>query len=299
LKYTFEVKDLKPDRKTSVVLEHPERYHIYLNGEEIHYQGDEYWLDIRFMPVDVTGKIKEGVNEILLVCDEFQYGDQTKVDDYFGRYGTEIESIYIKGDFSVEGDFSDINSKQDLKLLKKDSSVITEPGKYQLNNVVESGLPFYAGRLAYKVKLPELVLTDEQRLSINFEKLNAACAKIDIDGKEAGFIFSHPLSFDITDYYQKGALLEITLYSTLRNLLGPHHNKNLKVSFTRPEDFTPDFTPDFNTDYSYSKSVKLWDKEKIQAEGWSVNYFLFNFGSLGQISLKTFHYRPKGCSCTR
>jgi len=92
-------------------------------------------------------------------------------------------------------------------------------------------------RVKYKAKLPKINNTGNGRCYIKLGKLNAACAELFINGKNAGVVFTSPLELDITEHYKPGANLEIILYSSLRNLLGPHHNTFGEIPWASPYSF--------------------------------------------------------------
>jgi hypothetical protein len=291
LEYTFNVKSLSAGKKARLVLEHPEYYRIFVNGTECQYQGLEPWLDMRFMPIDITDKVIQGENSIRLECEKFSYGDRAIIDDKFARYGTEIESVYIVGDFAVEGDFASAvydtsywnrwGLKPEILSLKAASARLVDSKPSQVNDLAKSGLPFYSGKVEYAVELPKVVLDKRQRLYVSFEKLIAACAEIFIDDKRVGYITTLPYRLDISEDYKPGKRMRIVLYSTLRNLLGPHHHKDGEVIFNSPLSFLPEKS----AYQGYSDMAADWLKGNITLKDWNDDYCLLSFGDLGTISL--------------
>ena len=291
LEYQFNSRGLSKGRKIRLVLEHPEYYKIIVNGKECCYEGLEHWLDIRFMPIDISGKIIEGFNVIRLECAEFRYGDKANVHDTIARYGTEIESIYIVGDFAVLGKFTQpVYDKiywdrwklnPDLLALKGDTAVISDTMPLTVNRLAEFGLPFYAGKMEYTVKLPKISLLPGHRLYISVEKLNAACAEIFVDDTVVGTIVAHPYQLDITEVYKPGKKLRIVLYSTLRNLLGPHHHLDGEILGTSPASFLPTL----KAGQTWSLLAQSWQDTKKSPSDWQDDYCLINFGNVGMISL--------------
>lgn len=288
LKFCFNTSEVPLDHKICLVVEHPENYIIEVNGREVRYAGLPYWLDIRFLPISIREYVVEGENHIVLRCNNFRYGDLTSVNDYAARYGTEIESIYIVGDFSVQGEYTNgsfdetywniSKLKPPFKYLRTVSAVVTAPKDLLLGDVTEDGLPFYAGRLEYRTSLPELEI-DSERIILRLEKFNAAFAEIFIDDKQAGHILSQPYEIDLTDIYKGGACLKIVLYSTLRNLLGPHHDKGGNRIYTGPEAFMPQF----ETSEGYDLHVERWAKGNEMPDDWQDDYVLVNFGEIGRL----------------
>jgi hypothetical protein len=249
LRYTFEAAVFDKSNKAAVVIEHPEYYRIKVNNKDVESREEDYYRDIRFMKIDITGLIDEGSNEIVLECDDFQFGDKKNVDNYFARYGTEIESIYIIGDFSVKG--ATVKGKADMThwehigvdpgicFFSDEGLVLTDPVKPIFNNFTKNGYPFYAGRLSYAVDLPEVGAQEGDKYYLKLERLKAPCAEVFIDGVSVGFIYTEPFEVNITERYKPGAKVEIVLYSSLRNLLGPHHNTQGEIAWVGPDNFLP------------------------------------------------------------
>jgi hypothetical protein len=291
LEYAFNVKNLSTNKDMKLVLEHPEYYEISVNGIECRYEGLKPWLDIRFMPIDITDKIVRGENRIRLECEKFSYGDRAIIDDKFTRYGTEIESVYIVGDFAVEGEFvapvydtsywNRWGLFPNISSFQTESISVVDPMPLQINNLARSGLPFYAGKVEYEIVLPEIVLDKHQHLYVSSQKLGAAFAEVFIDDHRVGCMVTRPYRLEISECYKPGKQMRIILYSTLRNLLGPHHHKDGEIIFNSPLSFLPE-----KGGYSgYSQMATEWVKGDITLEDWTEDYCLTDFGILGKINL--------------
>ena len=291
LEYSFSVKELSKGRNVRLVLEHPEYYRILVNGKECQYAGLEFWLDIRFMPIDITDKLVEGTNTVRLECAEFKYGDKGIIEDKFARYGTEIESVYIVGDFAVEAEFTtpvydssywkQWGLKPELLALKNGSAKLTDPKPLMMNNLLKSGLPFYPGKVEYSTQLPDISLDKDQGIYVSCEKMNAACAEVFVDNDKVGYITTQPYRLDISKCYKPGGQLRIVLYSTLRNLLGPHHHTDGEVIFNSPLSFLPEI----EGNESYSGLVADCLEGEIERKDWNEDYCLLNFGDIGKVRL--------------
>jgi hypothetical protein len=293
LRYTAQVKHLSLDRKVHLVLEHPERYRIHLNGEEIQYAGLPFWRDIRWMPIDITGKLRDGENRIELTCD-FQHGDLANVHDQFARYGTEIESIYLVGDFSVDATATDeVPVCQwwqqwelppvGIQCLSANSFILSDPKPLHFGDTTIQGLPFYAGRLRLRGSVPP-ELKKGKRAILKIETLDAAVAAVHIDDRLAGYFVSHPLEVDLTEHLRgNDKTISITLYGTLRNLLGPHHHIEGELPLVGPDMFHPKYektptVPDW---------IEQWTRGKVTPENWKDRYCMVRFGALGNVQLRT------------
>ena len=80
-------------------MEQPQLYKISVNNKEIKFEGKDYYRDHAFRTQDISGTLKQGVNEILLSLN-YVAPEYASLNAY-KRYGTEIESIYLIGDFAV------------------------------------------------------------------------------------------------------------------------------------------------------------------------------------------------------
>ena len=213
LRYEFEsALERTEKRRIFLVLEQPEKFIIRVNGKRLTYYKDEsYWLEKNFKMLDIKDFVVSGVNIIEL---------EGKVD-----FETEIESIYIVGDFAVEN-----KDNKHFRLVEK-------PRKLKSGNLVTQGFPFYAGTISLlqEVEIPDV----GKKVFLNLEKLNAILANVIVNGKEVGQIFMKPYEIEVTNFIKKGKNeIEIQLINSLRNLLGPHHHAAGELYSVWPDSFT-------------------------------------------------------------
>ncbi|KKT07687.1 MAG: hypothetical protein UV78_C0001G0024 [Parcubacteria group bacterium GW2011_GWA2_43_17] len=294
LRYCFKVSDFDLSRKVRLVVEHPEKYNIRINGLAVKYDGLPFWRDIRWMPIDVTGMLIEGDNVIELYCEQFSYGNLSNVEDQLARYGTEIESIYLVGDFAVTGVIS-----KDKPLMKKwkqfnlpdvktpcldeDSLCLSSPAVLSLKDVTVQGLPFYAGRIKISAELPKIAYESGMSVLLEIDRLDTAVAEVRVDDRAVGYFITAPLQVDLSEAIKSGGKkLEIILYSTLRNMLGPHHNIEGEIPFIGPDSFSPMF----NSGQNIASSVLDWTENKTKPSNWFDCYCFTSLGEIGNIRLK-------------
>lgn len=295
LRYSFKIGDLKSDRKLHLILEHPEYCRITLNGEELAYEGLPYWRDIRWLPIDVTGKIKAGDNEVVLEYTNFHHGDLTVVEPATDRYGTEIESIYLVGDFSVAGDMTGTAPLQPkfeqwrvpavaVDTLVRHDIELVEPKSLVLGDITAQGLPFYAGRIAMRCEIAG-VSNRGGSVRLEIEKLLAPVAEVQIDGHSVGYCQAHPFTVDLSDVLRDGEMHElvIVVYSTLRNLLGPHHHADGELIEVGPEHF---YSHEMMSQSDSLKALQQWASGTYKPTDWREDYCMIQFGDLGTIQLK-------------
>jgi hypothetical protein len=87
----------------------------------------------------------------------------------------------------------------------------------------EQGHPFYSAGVAYrqtyKMEKPE------GQYVVSLPDWYGSVARVNVNGKPAGYIVSPPWQCDVTKALKKGAnTIEVTVIGTLKNTLGPHHN---------------------------------------------------------------------------
>jgi len=115
LKFEAEVTDVPS--KCSLVLEQPKLYTVSINGQEVSFTGKEFYRDMAFRVEDISGKLRKGENEILLSVN--YVAPKPSSLNAYERYGTEIESIYLTGDFGVSVTPSDKPLELSLKYRSK------------------------------------------------------------------------------------------------------------------------------------------------------------------------------------
>ena len=293
--YSFVAKNFDPNRKLRLVVEYPERAEIRVNGAEVKYAGLPAWRDFRWMPIDITGLAKEGKNTIEMHYRNFKYGDLATYKPQWRRYGTELEAVYLVGDFSVvsvDTGVRPVNKRNldykakipNLVMIKKDALAITNPAPLKFGDATANGLPFYSGRLAYSADV-ETPKKDGERMVLKLGNLDCPVAEVLVDGKRAGVIKHAPFELDITDSVSKPeSKIEVVLYASLRNLMDCPHNVLGELM---------DIWPRFYTIQDLPRGEKFFDSLKAFANGtwksrkWNINYCQVEFGNVGKISVLT------------
>ncbi|MCX8155845.1 MAG: glycosyl hydrolase [Verrucomicrobiae bacterium] len=87
----------------------------------------------------------------------------------------------------------------------------------------EQGHPFYAQGVAYR-QTYELA-QPAGRYFVRLPDWLGSVARVKVNGKPAGHIFTPPYECDVSRHLKSGRnTLEVTVVGTLKNTLGPHHN---------------------------------------------------------------------------
>ena len=299
LRYGFQNQGLAPGRKVHLIVEHPERCRILVNGTEVRTSGLPFWRDIRWMPIDISTNVKAGENSVVLEYPEFRHGDPAIVEPAEARYGTEIESLYLVGDFSVAGKMTGTAPLQhkfqawqvppvEVNTILRAGLHITDPRPLVYGDVTAQGLPFYAGRLSLSCALPEM--DGGGSASLEIEKLLAAVAKVQVDGQDVGHFLAHPLRVEWTGAGSQQTL-NIVLYSTLRNLLGPHHHIEGELIEVGPDHFC---SHDIARQSDRHAALRNWAAGTWHPCDWNDDYCLIKFGDLGGLRLSSVPNGPMG-----
>ncbi len=129
----------------------------------------------------------------------------------------EVEPGYLIGNFKL---------KSQEKGWK-----ITSPGKIRPGSWKDQGYPFYADVVSYS-KNYEITETGGDRCYVvKLTDWNGSVAEVQVNGEDAGVIAWPPFELDVTDAVIKGDNeIKISVYGTLKNLLGPHHAGHIEGS---------------------------------------------------------------------
>jgi hypothetical protein len=186
--------DLKPIK---IAIEYGHLYTVRLNGEIIEEDKSLDYFDhsIDVYPVK-SEMLRKGKNEIQLSIRPM-------------HVHAELERIFILGDFDVAPDSGGFEIQNSFPLKK--------------GNWVEQGLPFYPESVSYIKKFT--FGKDKQPAKIVLDEWQGAVAAVKVNGKEAGIIGWQPYELIVDDFIKAGDNeIEVVIYGTPRNLLGPHYN---------------------------------------------------------------------------
>lgn len=227
--YDFDVMNV-PDGELFAVIEMPENLdRITLNGfqlEPLKHRGDplrydekKNWKDLSFTKVPFKSyMMQKGRNMLIIegkkVNNISGIGTHRHVEDFQNHRPTELESIYILGDFSVRDD-------ERKKFYIDDKKVYVNP-----DDITSSGYPFYAGSISvdYKFNIKE---KNNMKL-IKLNDVNAACVELYAGGKYVGAKYWSPYIFDVSEFLLEGEnVVTVKAYTTLFNLMGPNHIENI------------------------------------------------------------------------
>ena len=221
LTFKFKVKDIP--ETIALGMETSDRYKIEINGKELDFTPGKWHIDRRIRVFNLAGNVVEGINTIRATTDFL--------------WDTEIENIYILGDFAVGP------AEEGFPILK-------EPETLNTGDWCPQGYQFYAGSILYKMEF-SLEKDDAARYEIDLSGAAGCNFHVTVNETEVGSIPFSPFRGDITGALKNGEnILEIEVAGSLRNILGPHHYKSSdNQESIKPEHFHVD--ADENDSYNF------------------------------------------------
>lgn len=291
LRYRFEIDTELCKLPLRLVLEHPHQCEISVNGTPLRYQGLPYWKDIRWLPIAMEHCLGAGENFIELSFPHFQYGNLRETENQVARYGTEIEAVYVVGDFSVDGQLCPGTRQRewsDWGLPEVKSHRLHSQGLRLVSRRAMDGSdwpaeghPFYAGAMRYNYHL-NLASPASTDAILELPGCAATVVRVEVNGQSAGPIYAEPYRLTIGHLLHAGEnRVELTLYNSLRNLLGPHHHPDGELAWVGPRQYA---SRDLETDPDPARRVLEWAATGKPPPDWCPDYSLLRFG-LGQLRL--------------
>ena len=281
----FETRVINVPDRCSLVVEQPLLYSFTINGKEINFEGKDYFKDQSFRVQDISGTLKQGNNEILLSLN--YVAPESSSLNAIKRYGTEIESIYLIGDFGVavspsSNPIMESQKYREKTLVEKPvhtigSFAIVNEGKTFENDLVAKGYPFYAGAFVINNTFKIGNFSNDKKYHLSFPAFEAIVIKVKINGKEFAPIIYSPWETDISEALKEGDnQVEITLINSLRNLLGPHHHSGGELNAVGPSSFTG------NPGWPNTGGESDWYNLRLKGKPsiWRDDYCLVPFGLL-------------------
>ena len=250
VRYEFEVKDI-PSHCLALV-EDTNLLEVSINDKKVPSVGVSR-IESHIQEFDIAPYLKEGKNVIVTKMHYFQ---QESV--YYALYGenvteslknclvydSNIEAIYLKGNFGVDGDFEAGKVLPEEVILGDHFSLVKQ--KKHIASLILDGFPFFRGDVTLE---SEFDVTDTERELV----LPSPYQIIDltINGRKLGmFMFSKKI--DISKYLVKGTNhIKMVLTVSNRNLLGESHTY---------QEENPSVYPD------------LWERLGLWEENSNVNY---------------------------
>jgi hypothetical protein len=206
LTFTFQVKDLP--KALDLLIETPEKYKVQLNQTPLKTDVNQWLVDRCMKRLTAVHAVQKGLNTITI------NGTLTPE--------TELEDIYIVGDFDVDA---------------KTRAIIKPSSLLSIGDWTGQGLPFYGANVIYR-KVISIQKKKGERIFLTLPELMHSATVVHINGSNAGIIGWQPNEVDITRYVQNGKnTIEIEVCGSRRNMMGPHHEQIMYPAWTGPNNF--------------------------------------------------------------
>ncbi|MFA5206600.1 MAG: glycosyl hydrolase, partial [Lentisphaeria bacterium] len=285
LKYVAEIADVPA--ACQLVVEQPAMYtSVTVNGRPVQFVDDAFYTCFTFRAQAVAGLLRPGRNEIVLALDNLS-AVPTSLDARI-RYGSELESIYLVGDFAVRAEpadrpLADSARNQGGVLTPKPVNsfkrfVMVREADTFAGDLAPQGYPFYAGEFQLERTFEIGALTPGRRYLLTFPLFEAVVVKVTVNGQPCAPLFASPWEADVTAALRPGVnTVCVALTNSLRNLLGPHHHKGGELTGVGPASFL------CNQDWPNSEPGEAdWYDARLggQAKLWRDDYYMIPFGLL-------------------
>jgi len=292
LKYNFKITDIPTN--ISVVVESPEQFtKTAINNREIAFDKNSYFLDKDFLSSEIGFAVKKGNNELLLELD-FRSPQPLSADSKI-KYGTEIESIYIIGDFGVKG--NNYEKSYDSQRNRAGMYPVMPVHRFtdfeivKENNITNgdlsiSGYPFFAGSATLKTEFKMPYKIDTEEYFLEFPLSEAMVIEVKVNNVNLESQYWSPYICDISDALHEGNnVIEIKITNSLRNILGPHHHTDKEVIRVGPSSFSG------IGGFPNARGLQNWydiRQKDGKAAYWTDDYYFIPFGFIKQpiISVK-------------
>lgn len=225
LKYAFNVKAAPTE--IAFLAEDNNITSLEVNGQEVAFTKRAAEEE-KLMVADIAKFVKKGVNHAVLKMNFYE--SEHVYDVLFGEnideglknclsYDTTIEPCFLKGDFGVYSDKGFVKGNE-KNVYIGDEFYIAEK-KNSADNLIKDGYPFFAGNITLRKRVELADNNVELKLDGNY------CLAYDL--KVNGVAVNKSYFSDVVDISGAAKIgtnvIEITLCSSNRNLLGPHHYK--------------------------------------------------------------------------
>jgi hypothetical protein len=195
--YRFTVDGAVP-KDLAIVIERPDLYTVECNGNPVAAIPGDWWLDRAFGKLSLVDHARTGANSVRITATPFSMLH-------------ELEPAYVVGNFS---------------LRSESSGFVIQPAQaITLGRWDKQGQPFYGHTVSYAETFR--IDTPQDRYRVTLGDWLGSVAGVLVNGGHVGYITAPPWECDITHKLQPGTnRVEVVVYGTLKNTLGPHHGNS-------------------------------------------------------------------------
>ena len=234
LKYTFKVESVP--NNCVLLAENTNIISVKVNGVKVDSIGS-HPLEKALLRYNVAPFLRTGENEVVIEINYYQ--SEQVYYSLFGEnvteslknclaYDTDIEAVFLQGDFGVYGNFE--NGKNNNILLGE--NFVIGKQKQEISCLIKDGYPFFSGDITLKQKV---VLSDTNYELVIDKRFHLI--EVNVNGVHVGrLMFGNKL--DISNALKIGENdIEIVLTVSNRNLLGPFHTTEQETFSVSPHTF--------------------------------------------------------------
>jgi hypothetical protein len=194
--FWFDVAEGMNGRSLRAVVERPALWKVTVNGAAVESCKGEWWLDRAFGVYDIGQHAKAGRNALTIAARPMSVHN-------------ELEPVYLIGDFGAEAQAKGFR--------------VVPPAALNTGAWKEQKLPFYAGGVSYA---RTYTLRQGGKYRVELGKWAGTVAEVKLNGKSVGTIGWQPYEAELGESAAGGTnRVEVVVYGSLKNLLGPHHGK--------------------------------------------------------------------------
>ncbi len=213
--------------------ERPELNCYKINGVELVSNDiNDFWVDDCFKKMKIPAEaLKLGRNEVT-------------IDVTFMRT-TNVEALYLVGIFGVKVD-------------GKKRTIVGAPGLMGCDNYAAYDMPFFTGNLTYVLTAEDYrnilgdAAKDADRIVLTPKEFTGGCVKV-IVGSNTTVLGWDPYEADVTEAYQNGLPISVTVEGVRTNVFGPLHEVDKPAGVCGPDSFVTSGTR-WTDDYSLLRS---------------------------------------------
>jgi hypothetical protein len=197
VKYYFTVKGKFDMTSIKMVVERQQLWKVSINGTEVKAEEGKWWIDRLFNVFNIGSLVRQGQNTITLTASPM-------------RIHSEVEPVYITGDFSVTPD--------------KKGFIIEAPAlAFKTGSWKSQGMPFYSWGVTYSREFN--IDASDGTWEVSLGKWNGTMAEVYVNDQPATVIAFPPYKTDVSALIRPGLnRIDVKVIGSLKNLLGPHHN---------------------------------------------------------------------------
>jgi len=244
LRFRFKA-DCVPNGDIWLVIENPELHEISVNGEKLNTSPCGWVVDKSFERLPIA--IRNGENEIILKR-RFKNSpnvyrvknDPTIHEAESNRVTveTEIESIYIQGQFGVINNAPQIDTARRTTCTPGDFTITVLPEKIEIDRLEKQAFPYFAGTVVLEKEFE--LDSDTAEAAVEFDRPDSIMTEIEVNGEKISNFIWAPYRADISGMLRKGRnVIRVTLINSCRNMLGPHHNLECEPYGVGPHSYPP------------------------------------------------------------